>query len=219
MRALPARPRAVLYDWDNTLVNTLPLIHAAHNHVRQAYGLEVFDTAQAKANLRHSTRTLYPEIYGSKWREAEELLYSYVASHHLEKLEVCAPAAEILGHLHQKQIPQGVVSNKKGTYLRAEIAHLNWQHCFGESVVGAGDAEYDKPHHAPVRKAMQSLIGTPAAAEIWMVGDRDVDMIMARNAGLCGIFIKADDAPYNGPEPDYSCDSLEDFFDLLRIMF
>jgi phosphoglycolate phosphatase len=39
---------------------------------------------------------------------------------------------------------QGVVSNKDGPFLRAEMAHLGWHGHFG-APVGAGDAAADKP--------------------------------------------------------------------------
>ena len=50
--------------------------------------------------------------------------------------------------------PQGVVSNKAGRYLRAEVAHLGWAAHFG-AVVGAGDAAADKPDPAPIHLALQ----------------------------------------------------------------
>tara|TARA_R100001086_G_scaffold137349_1_gene71705 strand:- start:1375 stop:1527 length:153 start_codon:yes stop_codon:yes gene_type:complete len=32
-------PRAVVFDWDNTLVDTWPIIHDALNHTFRAWGL------------------------------------------------------------------------------------------------------------------------------------------------------------------------------------
>ena len=58
--------------------------------------------------------------------------------------------------------PQGVVSNKAGRFLRAEVTHLGWAGHFG-AVVGAGDASADKPD--PRRSCWRSIgwAGRPIA--------------------------------------------------------
>ena len=79
------------------------------------------------------------------------------------------------------------MSNKAGTYLRAEVAHLGWAAHFG-AVVGAGDAAADKPDPAPIRIALQRL-GRPADASVWYLGDTALDMRAARAAGCTAVLI------------------------------
>ena len=64
--------------------------------------------------------------------------------------------------------PQGVVSNKAGRYLRAEVTHLGWAPHFG-AVVGAGDASADKPDPAPILLALDRLgrAAPTARSGIW----------------------------------------------------
>ena len=64
--------------------------------------------------------------------------------------------------------PQGVVSNKAGRFLRAEVAHLGWAAHFG-AVIGAGDAAADKPDPAPILLALDRLGhgGRTARCGIW----------------------------------------------------
>ena len=90
--------------------------------------------------------------------------------------------------------PQGVVSNKTGRYLRAEVAHLGWAAHFG-AVVGAGDASADKPDPAPIRLALDRL-GACGGPSVWYLGDTALDMQAARAAGVTAVLIG--DASHDG---------------------
>jgi len=72
--------------------------------------------------------------------------------------------------------------------LRREAEHLGWTARFTR-LVGAGDAELDKPHAAPMRLALDgSGIGL---GETWYVGDTALDMECAKNAGCVGVLLGA----------------------------
>jgi phosphoglycolate phosphatase len=90
--------------------------------------------------------------------------------------------------------PQGVVSNKAGRYLRAEVVHLGWSGHFG-AVVGAGDAAADKPDPAPILLALDRL-GHQADHSVWYLGDTALDMATARAAGVTAVLIG--DASHDG---------------------
>ena len=90
--------------------------------------------------------------------------------------------------------PQGVVSNKAGRFLRAEVAHLGWAAHFG-AVVGAGDASADKPDPAPILLALDRL-GRAADRSVWYLGDTALDMAAARAAGVTAVLVG--DASHDG---------------------
>jgi phosphoglycolate phosphatase len=89
---------------------------------------------------------------------------------------------------------QGVVSNKAGPYLRAEVAHLGWGAHFA-TVIGAGDAAADKPDPAPILLALAQL-GHPADRSVWYLGDTALDMRTARAAGVTAVLVG--DASHDG---------------------
>ena len=76
--------------------------------------------------------------------------------------------------------PQGVVSNKSGKFLRAEVAHLGWEAYFG-AVIGAGDAAADKPDPAPIHLALGRL-GATADLTAVLIGDASHDLGVDRAA-------------------------------------
>src|SRR5215470_9527926 len=51
-----AQPRALLFDWDNTLVDNWDIITEAMNAVYDAFGMARWTVAEAKARIRESMR-------------------------------------------------------------------------------------------------------------------------------------------------------------------
>ena len=61
------RPRAILFDWDNTLVDSWPMIHEARNFVMAAMGQPLRSLADTKLSARLSLRDDFPRIFGERW--------------------------------------------------------------------------------------------------------------------------------------------------------
>jgi phosphoglycolate phosphatase len=126
--------------------------------------------------------------------------------------------AEILmDQLLGRNVPLGIVSNKKGDLLRREVGHLGWSERF-QTVVGAQDAKADKPDPAPIYLALKRMhIST--GSDIWMVGDTDVDMAAGQAAGCTTILIgpgPADPALMEGLTPALRCHNCTAFSGFLR---
>jgi phosphoglycolate phosphatase len=108
----------------------------------------------------------------------------------MELLEALPGAEALLAALAERGIYQGVVSNKRGPFLRKEADHLDWNRFFGR-VVGAGDAARDKPAPEPVLMALEGG-PVPPGSDVWFVGDTDIDMICARDSGCVPLLIRAE---------------------------
>jgi phosphoglycolate phosphatase len=98
-------------------------------------------------------------------------------------------AVEMLLSLKEMGIRLAVVSNKTGSFLRKEADHLGWARHF-DHVIGAGDAESDKPSPAPVHMALAGS-GIAPGAEVWFAGDAPVDMHCAVNSGCIPILLRS----------------------------
>ena len=181
-------PAAILFDWDGTLVESLKAIHAAHNVVLGHFGLPTLSYEEARRDLRQSAREKYVSLFGAeKAPDAFNLYYETILKNHLDELEMLPHAEDFLSFVRTKQIPMGVVSNKRHMILEKEIAHLGWNNFFS-AIVGAGQAERDKPAADPILLATDALNLDPS--NIWYVGDTDTDMKAANNAGCMPIFIE-----------------------------
>jgi len=186
---LPA-PRAILFDWDNTLVDTWPCIGKATNITLQAMGQMPWTEAEIRTRVAGSLRDTFPKIYGDRWEEAREIYYRAFGEVHLEMLKTADGAESLLAEAAAAGLFLGVVSNKTGRYLRAEAEHLGWDRFFGR-LVGAQDAARDKPAPDPVLLAL-STGGVPPGPHVWFVGDAPIDVACGRAAGCTTIFVGAE---------------------------
>jgi phosphoglycolate phosphatase len=191
--SLTTRPRAILFDWDNTLVDSWGTIHHALNVMLEAMGHPVWTMEETRERVRHSLRDTFPRMFGERWQEAQRLYLDAFTAVHLERLTPLFGAAELVERLCADGFYLGIVSNKTGPVLRREAEKLGWSPHFGR-VVGATDAASDKPHRAVVDLALQGS-GIEAGEEVWFVGDTGIDMECALNAGCLPVLVGGE-----GPE-------------------
>jgi phosphoglycolate phosphatase len=196
VKALPQktsfrRPKAIVFDWDNTLIDSWSSIHDAQNHTLAHFGLKPWSLEETRRRVRGSMRDSYPELFGNRWREAGEIFYARFAARHLETLTPLPDAGEMLAELSAAGIYLAVVSNKKGDYLRQEANHLGWSRFFGR-IVGAFDAARDKPSVEPVDLALSGS-GITRGLDVWFAGDADIDMECAEKSGCLAVLLRHDE--------------------------
>lgn len=189
-------PAALIFDWDNTLVNTWPVIHDALNIMLPQFGHEPWELAETKQRVRRSLRDVFPILFGERWQEAQRVYLDAFRAIHLGRLNPMPGAAALIEALAADGRYLALVSNKTGAILRLEVEALGWSRYFS-SIVGAGDAVRDKPDRAPVDLALSGSAHRPGR-DIWFVGDTGIDMECAVNAGCLPVLVHAD-AP--GSEP------------------
>ena len=186
--AAPLRhPRAILFDWDNTLVDSWATIHEALNFLMRAMDRPEWTMGETRERVRLSLREAFPPLFGERWEEAREIYLGRFREIHLDRLSPLPGRETMLRALAEREIFLGVVSNKTGELLRREVAQLGWSGFFG-SIVGAGDAPADKPAREPVHLAL-SPSGVAPGEEVWFVGDTAIDMECALNSGCIAVLL------------------------------
>jgi phosphoglycolate phosphatase len=185
-------PTALIYDWDNTLVDAWGGVTAALNVTFSAFGMPHWTDDDTKRRARLALATSFQTMFGDEWQRARDLFAAAMREGHLRHVRPM-PGIEAALEAGQSR-PHAIVSNKDGPFLRAEVAHLGWITRFG-AIVGAGDAAADKPDAAPIHLAL-SRLGLPADRSVWYLGDAAIDMETARAAGVTGVLIG--DASHDG---------------------
>lgn len=207
------RPTALLFDWDNTLVDSWRVLHATMNATLRAMGHAEWSREEAEQRIRASMRDSFPKLFGPRWPDAEKVFYETYERIHIEALRACAGAEDLLAWAAGAGFYLGVVSNKRGVYLRAEARALGWERYFGR-LAGAGDAARDKPAIEHVEAAL--VPGTVSLGRhVWFVGDTDIDLVCARNAGCVGVLVRGE-APVAGEFPEAAPDHYFPSLDALR---
>lgn len=177
--------KAVIFDLDGTLLNTLGDLTAAVNHALTAYGLPTHTEAEVRTYIGDGVKTL---IARSCPADADEATLAavlaaylpYYAAHNMDFTVPYEGVTEILAQLRRRGVKTAVVSNKHDPGVQALCAHY-----FGgllDLAVGGGDARPLKPAPDGVLYAMEQLGVTPD--EVWYVGDSTIDVVTARNAGV-----------------------------------
>jgi phosphoglycolate phosphatase len=181
------RPQAILFDWDNTLVDSWSTIHEALNFLMATMGKPLWTIEETRDRVRLSLREAFPHIFEERWEEARDIYLDRFRAIHLERLAALPGRIELLERLSDEGIFLGIVSNKTGSLLRLETHRIGWATLFG-SVIGAGDAPMDKPDAAPVRLALEPS-GFDPGETIWFVGDTGIDMECACNSGCIPVLL------------------------------
>lgn len=177
--------KAVIFDLDGTLLNTLGDLTAAVNHGLSACGLPPHTEAEVRTYVGDGVKELIaracPADTDADTRAAVLAHYlPYYAAHNKDFTVPYARVIDLLTDLRAAGVKTAVVSNKHEAGVQALCAHY-----FGgllDVAVGGGDTRPLKPAPDSLLYAMERLGVTPD--EVWYVGDSVQDVQTARNAGV-----------------------------------
>lgn len=203
-------PRAVLFDWDNTLVDSWQIIHEALHETFVAFERTPWTIEETKAWVRRSMREAFPRLFGSRADAAGERFYEAYRRIHLARIRPMADARETLEDMAGQGLYLAVLSSKHGDLLRAEADHLGLGRYFGR-LVGATDTPLDKPAPIALDHALAPS-GIRAGAAVWYVGDTGIDVVCARRSRCVAVIVGQTPA-LDGEErhePDLHFSSLAD---------
>ena len=175
--------RAVIFDLDGTLLDTLLDLTNAANHVREMCGLPALAPDTVRKYLGNGTGELLYLSLREKVNKDELGPYikeymEYYKAHISIETGPYDGVKELLKRLKDKGIKISVVSNKPDVAVSALCRVY-----FGDMVdftVGDRPDMKRKPDAAPVKLAIESL-GCDKAV---YVGDSEVDVLTAKNAEL-----------------------------------
>jgi len=179
--------RAVIFDLDGTLADTIDDIALSINGSLSKRGFPTHDIPTVKLMVGNGFRSLVVAALPREKQdealieEIREEATAYYAAHPLDRTLPYPGIMEMLSGLAGLGIPRAVLSNKPDRLARAVVDGLFPQ--AGFSVVrGELPAFPRKPEPASALDIAKKLGATPG--EILYVGDTNVDMRTAHNAGM-----------------------------------
>ena len=119
-------PKMILFDWDNTLMDTTPVLFKAFCAMRKYYNLPEYSMEEYQARTGLSLRETFPDLFGQRWEEAKQVYLQAYQENHLSLLTPFDKAYELITYAYEKIGKLGVVSNKTNFILQEEIDHLGW---------------------------------------------------------------------------------------------
>jgi len=214
-----AAVRLLIFDLDGTLIDSkLDLAHSVNAMLEH----------MGRANLPHETiysyvgngapllvrRALGPAVTDAEADKGLAYFLSYYRQHMLDNTVTYPGVREglelLAGH------PMAILTNKPVRFSEAIIAGLGLSKYF-RMIYGGNSFEKKKPDPIGITALLHDLCA--AAQETMMVGDSDVDVLTARNAGVwaCGVSYGLGAESLRVHPPDVMLDSLVELPDRLAV--
>lgn len=177
--------RAVVFDLDGTLIDSLPDLAAAVNRLLRSEGLQPMERAEVRSYVGDGAPVLMRRVMAARGMDPARhaaITARMVADYTLRSSEattVYPHVAETLGRLRANGWRLGICTNKPGAPTLSVLRAYGLDGYFSAVVAGDTLAER-KPDPTPLRHTL-ALLGTERAA---YVGDSEVDAATAGAAAL-----------------------------------
>lgn len=213
--------KAVVFDMDGTLLNTLTDIVNSGNHALEQLGLPTHSEEKFKEFIGHGREYLVKssmeEHYTEElWKKGVILQGDYYREHGDDFTKPYEGIVEMLEKLVASGIKCAVVSNKPEEFCKT-LAPLHFKDCL-DPVYGNIPGVPAKPDPYMIFKALGDLGVSPA--ETVYVGDSGLDMLAAKHSRVTGCavswgFQTQDKLVSNGA--DFLCHSAKELEDAILV--
>jgi HAD superfamily hydrolase (TIGR01509 family) len=196
--------KAVLFDWDGTLIDTTEHVYEANVEVMKSFGLPPLTRERYGAAFSPNWRRMYAALGVPEHlvEGAANVWHGAYKGHEAELLPGAYPALE---RLVAAGIPLGVVTAGDRKVVAGQLRRTGVADLIGSAVYG-DDAVEQKPHPAPLQRGLAALGHAATPAEAAYLGDTLDDMRMARAAGVRAVGIHS---PFFHPDAFYEADAHE----------
>lgn len=215
------RWRAVLFDLDGTLADTVELILRCFRHTMQTH----LGATPPDAHFLAGIGTPLPVQIGGFARsdeEQSEMLATYVAYQrevHDRMVRPFPGAATVISELRLRGVAVGIVTSKaRGIARRTmEVCEL---HDRFDVVVCGDEVERGKPHPEPVIRALRGLGADDEPERVVFVGDSPHDLRAGRAAGTRTAAVgwgPIGRGVLEAESPDYFLETLQDVLEITPV--
>lgn len=177
--------KAILWDLDDTVLETLPARMAALAHAYETcLGSKTDPEALWRSHRGGTLEDLARRLMGDDYAR----FATVYRDHYYGRRRAIKPFAgmePVLEACLQHQLPMAIVTSKVAWGATEELAQVDLLRYF-QAVVGFDDTDLHKPEPDPIYAAMERLcIDEPG--DLVFVGDSPADIWAARNAGCTSI--------------------------------
>ncbi|QNT78912.1 HAD-IA family hydrolase [Entomobacter blattae] len=185
----------MVFDLDGTLIDSLPDLTVAANHMLESYNLPPLSDTQIRAMIGDGVKVLIRKILSTAKSVSEEELptplieeatrryMAYYTPHSTDLTHLFPHTHSTLQNLAEKGWAMAVCTNKPVKAAETILQHLGINSFF--STVSGGDSfPHMKPHPEHLLGTIQKISGD--IRKTIMVGDHYNDLFAARDAKIAG---------------------------------
>lgn len=180
----------VVFDLDGTLLNTLEDLMDAVNYALHEFGYPKRTLPEIRSFVGNGVRKLLEralpvQLDAPQFENVLSAFRTYYTAHCEDKTHAYAGIPELLGQLKTAGLKLAIVSNKIDSAVKS--LHASYFQASVDVAIGEKDGVRKKPAPDMVEQALAELGSTKEHAVY--VGDSDVDIQTAKNAGLACISV------------------------------
>ncbi|WP_067841799.1 HAD family hydrolase [Amphibacillus sediminis] len=173
--------KAVIFDFDGTLANTLPICYKAFQHVFQTYDNRKLSDHEVREMFGPSeTGIIRGNLQDSRVEEAIEVFYQQYHEQHNQLVSPNQDIQSLLTYLTDNGIQLAIVTGKARRSLNISLQALHLDYDF-EAIITGDDVNMPKPDPEGIYKAL-NILGVDASEAIY-VGDSEADIEAGKAAG------------------------------------
>ncbi|GGJ96289.1 pyrophosphatase PpaX [Lentibacillus kapialis] len=209
--------KAIVFDFDGTLANTLPICYYAFQNVFREFDNKDLSSEEIKAMFGPSeTGIIRENLTNVNKEQAIELYYKKYLESHSNLVNPNKDIDEMIRHLKDNDIKIGIVTGKARRSLDISLKALQMSKLFDVIITG-DDVVNPKPHPEGIIKAL-SLLGVQNN-EAMFIGDSDADIQAGNQANVHTVGVQwlpdYQTLEFN-TEPNSSFDSVKQLVDFVN---
>lgn len=211
--------RLVVFDLDGTLIDSEQDLILSVNAARRSLGLDDLAGHLIASYVGNGApvllrRALGPDAPESDVRKALDFFLNYYREHMLDHTTLYPGVRDTLDELQAAGVSMAVLTNKPVRFSQAIVDGLGLQGHF-QRVFGGNSFAEKKPHPVGIDTLLSEL--DLRREDTIMVGDSDVDILTARNAGVrsCGVTYGFKPESLKETPPDHLIDRMPDLLPIV----
>jgi len=171
----------ILFDLDGTLIESTEAITSTFHHAFDVHGEKNPSDKEIQALIGHPLDVMFARL-GVDESKVWDFVDTYKQRYRvISKIKTeLLPNAKKAVELASTFATLGIVTTKTGLYSQELMEHFGIMDHF-EVLIGREHVQNPKPHAEPILKALEIL---PKDDDIWMIGDTELDLLSAKNAGV-----------------------------------